>query len=134
MFLGLLRFQAVILGLRLLVTLTISTSSSTEMGIKRMGEMIKKAYLFLNHLGLEKKHVTSPHVLLAIASQMAPRRAGRCSLQSGSHFLCQAQCCSTGLSEMKNMSLVWRGSYLCQTPYTTPPWFCSLCGFPFQNL
>lgn len=30
--------------------------------------MVKKASLFLNHLGLEQKHVISTHILLAITS------------------------------------------------------------------
>lgn len=40
-----------------------------QLGIKRMGKMVKKASLFLNHLVLERKHVISTHILLAITSQ-----------------------------------------------------------------
>lgn len=42
-----------------------------------MGKMVKKASLFLNHFGLEQKHVISTHILLAITSQEGAGRRGR---------------------------------------------------------
>lgn len=61
---------AVTLGLVLLVALTSATSTSNrQLGIKGMGKMGKKASLFFNHLGLEKKHVISTHMVLAITSR-----------------------------------------------------------------
>lgn len=60
--------RTVILGPRLLVAWTVSVlASSRQMEIKRMGKVIKKACLFFNLLGLEKKYVTFPHVPLMIS-------------------------------------------------------------------
>lgn len=86
---------AVTLGLVLLVALTSATSTSNrQLGIKGMGKMGKKASLFFNHLGLEKKHVISIHMVLAITSRgwggggVGVGERG-CRPWLGSHFCCR---------------------------------------------
>lgn len=57
------------LRLRLLTALEISMlTSNRQMRIKRIGKMFK-TYMLFNHLGLKKKHVTSTHVPIVIASR-----------------------------------------------------------------